>query len=75
MCPGFGEVRYSCGMLNLLGGLWQLVRLAAISGFRLRGDYWTWRLHTAFGAGYPASRWELVKSLIEYGCWVHRMRR
>ncbi len=70
-----GGVRYHRLMLTLLGGLWQLFRLAAISGFRLRGAYWTWRLHTAFGAGYPASTRELVKSMIEYGCWVHRMRR
>jgi hypothetical protein len=62
-------------MLTLLGGFYQLARLAVISRFRFTGPYWTWRMHTAFGAGYPASRWELVRSVIEYGCWVHRMRR
>lgn len=62
-------------MLTLIGGLYQLARLALLSGFRFKGPYWTWRMHTAFGAGYPASRMELIRSVIEYGCWIHRMRR
>jgi hypothetical protein len=32
-------------------------------------------MHTAFGAGYPASRLAVVRSVLEYGAWVHRMRR
>jgi hypothetical protein len=62
-------------MLSFLGGLYQLARLGFLSGFRFKGPYWTWRLHTAFGAGLPASRWQVVKSVLEYGQWVHRMRR
>lgn len=58
-----------------LMGLYELARLAAISGFRFNGPYWSWRLHTAFGRGYPASKRELVLALLAYGRWVHRMRR
>ncbi|MFN0133518.1 MAG: hypothetical protein ACKVW3_13450 [Phycisphaerales bacterium] len=62
-------------LCEILGGLWQLARLAAISRFRLRGPYWSWRMHTAFGRGLPASRGALVRSILDYGRWVHRMRR
>lgn len=61
--------------LDILGGLWQLFRLGLRSGFRFRGPYWQWRLHTAFGKGYPSSRLELVRSVLHYGIWMHRMRR
>jgi hypothetical protein len=61
-------------LLDTLGGLWQLLRLAALSGFRLRGPYWQWRFHTAFGRGVPP-RGELIRAAIEYGRWVHRIRR
>ncbi len=57
-----------------LGGLYELARLAALSGFRLRGRFWTWRLHTAFGRGYPESRIELLRAVVAYGRWVWRMR-
>lgn len=59
---------------DLPGGMYELVRLAIITRLRFRGPYWTWRLHTAFGRGYPASRLELVRSVLEYGIWMHRMR-
>jgi hypothetical protein len=59
----------------MLGALYELFRLAALSGFRLKGRYWTWRMHTAFGKGYPATRAELIRSVLEYGRWVRRMRR
>jgi hypothetical protein len=62
-------------MLDLFGGLYQLARLAVISGFRLKGKYWTWRHHTAFGAGVPVRRSDMFKAVIEYGIWVHKMRR
>lgn len=62
-------------MLDTIGGLWQLARLGLLTGFRFRGEYWTWRLHTAFGRGYPESRGELVRSVLDYGRWVHRVRR
>ena len=55
--------------------LYELARLGAISGFRIRGPYWRWRLHTAFGRGRPSSRVELVRSVLAYGRWIHRMRR
>lgn len=61
-------------LLDTLGGLYQLARLAVITGFRFRGPYWTWRMHTAFGKHHP-SRAEVVASVLEYGRWVHRMRR
>jgi len=62
------------GVCDTIGGVFQLIRLGVISGFRFRGAYWTWRLHTAFGRGYPP-KGELVRSVLAYGRWVHRMRR
>lgn len=52
-----------------------LLRLAILSRFRFRGPYWTWRLHTAFGRGYPASRLELLKGLLDYARWMYVVRR
>jgi len=60
--------------IEFFGGLYELARLAIITRFRFRGDYWSWRLHTAFGRGYPASRLELVRAVLAYGRWVFRMR-
>jgi hypothetical protein len=60
--------------LDNLGGLWELARLAAVTGFRFKGRYWRWRLHTAFGRGYPPRK-ELVGGILAYGRWVRRMRR
>ncbi len=60
--------------LDTLGGLYQLARLGVVTGFRFKGPYWTWRLHTAFGRGYPP-RGEMFCAMLEYGRWVHRMRR
>ncbi len=60
---------------DTLGALWQLFRLAWITRFRFQGPYWQWRLHTAFGRGYPQRRTELFKAVLEYGRWVHRTRR
>jgi len=60
--------------LETLGGLYELARLAVLSGLRLRGRYWSWRLHTAFGRGCPASRAELARGILAYGRWVWRMR-
>ncbi len=61
--------------LQNLSALYHLFRLAALSRFRFKGPYWTWRMHTAFGRGMPATRTELCRSLLEYGRWVARMRR
>src|SRR5262245_30074533 len=52
--------------------LYELLRLALVTKLRLRGPYWNWRLHTAFGRGYPPSRWELIRAVVAYGAWVHR---
>ncbi|MFN0012123.1 MAG: hypothetical protein ACKVS8_10830 [Phycisphaerales bacterium] len=62
-------------LTDTLGGVYELVRLAAIAGFRTRGPYWQWRLHTAFGRGYPPSRWDLWRSVLDYGRWAYRLRR
>jgi hypothetical protein len=62
-------------LLENIGALCELARLAALSGFRFRGRYWRWRMHTAFGRGYPASRTELIRGVLAYGRWVRRMRR
>ena len=62
-------------VLETIGGLYELARLAAITRLRFRGPYWQWRLHTAFGRGYPASRLEVVRAVLAYGRWMHRMRR
>ena len=64
-------------VMDTLGGIWQLALLAARSGFRLRGRYWRWRHETAFGhdpAGRPGP-WQRVRATLEYGRWVHRMKR
>ncbi len=61
--------------MGTIGGIYELIRLALITRLRFRGAYWQWRMHTAFGRGYPASRLELVRSVLAYGRWVRRMRR
>ena len=61
-------------VIDLLGGVYQLARLAVITRFRFRGPYWEWRIHTAFGRGLPESRREIVAAVIEYGVWMHRTR-
>jgi len=61
-------------VIDWFGGIWELARLAALSGFRFRGPYWAWRLHTAFGTGYPESRSDLVRGVLAYGRWMYRMR-
>lgn len=58
-----------------LGGLYQLLRLAIVSRFRLRGAYWSWRTQTAFGRGWPHGRLARWHAIMDYARWVHRMRR
>lgn len=60
-------------LFDTLGGLYQLARLGVLTRFRFRGPYWQWRLHTAFGRGYPPRR-ELLRSILDYGRWMHRMK-
>ncbi|MFO0835310.1 MAG: hypothetical protein U0638_10085 [Phycisphaerales bacterium] len=61
-------------IIDWIGGLYELARLALITRARFGGAYWQWRLHTAFGRGYP-SRGETIRSVLAYGRWVYRMRR
>lgn len=65
------------GVIDLIGGIWELGRLALRSRFRFRGPYWRWRLETAFGADpdqWPPRR-QLVVAVLDYGRWMRRMRR
>ncbi len=62
-------------LVDSVCGLARLGALVAMSGFRLRGAYWTWRWHTAFGAGPEPRGWEKVRAIVHYARWVHRMRR
>lgn len=62
-------------LLDTIGGLWQLFLLAARSRFRLTGRYWAWRRETAFGRSNPRSRRETLHAVLEYGRWIHRMKR
>jgi hypothetical protein len=62
-------------LIQNLGAVYELVRLGVLTRFRLRGPYWRWRMHTAFGRGYPRSRLELARAVLAYGRWMRRMRR
>lgn len=62
-------------LLANLGAVYELARLGVLTRFRFRGPYWQWRMHTAFGRGYPPSRLELVRAVLAYGRWMRRMRR
>ncbi|MBY0313845.1 MAG: hypothetical protein K2W85_17405 [Phycisphaerales bacterium] len=62
-------------LLDTLGGLWELLRLGVVTGFRFNGPYWTWRTQTAFGRGWPDSRAQRIGAILEYARWIRRMRR
>jgi hypothetical protein len=65
------------GLIETLGGLWELFLLAVGSRFRVRGPYWRWRYETAFG-GDPAARpprRQRLRAMLDYGRWVYRMKR
>jgi hypothetical protein len=65
-------------LLESFAGLYELLRLGAITRFRFRSPYWRWRLHTAFGGpapGRPISLAKRVRAVLAYGRWIHRMRR
>ena len=65
------------GLIDTLGGLWELFRLAIISRGRLRGRYWRWRAETAYGSDpeqRPPSR-ERLRAVLAYGRWVYRTKR
>ena len=63
--------------IETIGGLWQLFRLALREGLGLRGPYWRWRQETAFGV--DRQRWPSFRSrlgaVLDYGRWLHRMKR
>ena len=64
-------------LVETIGGVWELGRIAAVSRFRMRGGYWRWRDETAFGSDPSArpgavARWRAV---LDYGRWVYRMKR
>ena len=62
-------------LLTIPGALYELLRLGVITRFNFRGPYWSWLMNTAFGRGMPASRWETICSILDYGRWVRHMRR
>lgn len=58
-------------------GMYELLRIAVQNRFRINNPYWKWRYETAFGtdpAKRPSRRAQL-RSMIDYGVWVNRMRR
>lgn len=55
-------------------GIAELLRLAAITGFRFRGAYWRWRFQTAIGPGERPPRADIIRRLIRYGAWSRKMR-
>lgn len=61
-------------IIETLGGLWQLSRLAFHAGVRPGNAYWSWRLHTAFGKS-PPTRGQMIPLVLDYARWVHRTRR
>lgn len=53
----------------------ELLRLAASLRFRLRGRYWTWRMHTAVGGpGRRPAPAEMRRAALEFAAWRRRMR-
>ncbi|MBC22925.1 MAG: hypothetical protein CMJ32_03275 [Phycisphaerae bacterium] len=73
------SARYNHGMKPwpILTSAWELLLLAAGSGFRMNNRYWKWRHETAFGSDpakwpSPAQRRRVI---MEYGRWVHQIKR
>jgi hypothetical protein len=61
--------------IDTVVGLARILGLVLASGFRVRGAYWSWRRHTAFGAGPEPRGMERVRAVLGYARWVARMRR
>jgi len=64
-------------VIDMAGGLYELLRLGVLTRFRFRGPYWKWRMETAFGTD-PAMRppWtERLHAAVHYGMWIYRMKR
>jgi hypothetical protein len=64
-------------LCETIGGLWALVILGFRTRFRMRGKYWRWRYETAFGHDPDkyTTRRQRFFAMIEYGKWVHRMKK
>ena len=60
---------------TILCGSLELIRLGWVTRFRLRGAYWSWRMHTALGEGPKPTRAEMLWMILEYAAWARRMRR
>jgi hypothetical protein len=64
--------------IDTLGGIGELLLIAARAGFRLNRPYWRWRRETAFGppdAAQRLPRIARIRAMLEYGRWVYRMKR
>ncbi|MBC02862.1 MAG: hypothetical protein CMJ34_06120 [Phycisphaerae bacterium] len=64
-------------MRIMMSGLLGLLHLAAVTRFRLRGRYWSWRMETALGSdrsAWPSAR-ERRRAILLYGAWSRRLRR
>ena len=63
------------GLIETLGGLWELAALGCRSRFRLGGAFWRWRNETAFGndPSCTPSRLQRWRRVLAYGRWVYRM--
>ncbi len=64
-------------LVETIGGVWELGRLASASRFRMRSGYWRWRYETAFGSDPSARPGAIARlhALLDYGRWVYRMKR
>ena len=65
------------GPRKTLSGLLELIRLAIVTRFRLRGPYWRWRMETALGrdrSKWPSAR-ERRASILRYAAWAREIRR
>ncbi|MCA9303625.1 MAG: hypothetical protein KC996_05855 [Phycisphaerales bacterium] len=63
------------GVLDILGGLYEMLCMGIRSRFNLRGDYWSWRTHTAFPDGDPPPGHSKPRLALEYFIWAHRIRK
>ncbi len=65
------------GIIDILGGFWEILLLGVRGGFRSRSPYWKWRSETAFGSD-PSRKPPIltrVNAILAYGRWVYRMKR
>jgi hypothetical protein len=61
-------------LIDSIGGVYELARLAVLTRCDFHGPYWTWRLHTAFGNS-PINRGEAARSVLKYARWIRHQRR